>query len=185
MLKLVREVFEDKSRILQLDSRKKIYNIIKKSPGIHFRELKRRSKQAVGALQYHIDILDKHHLIKIKKEGKFARFFPVESNLSEEEKTTLSFLRHETTRKIILLLLTKKNVTNKRISAFLELSPSTISFHLQKLEEDNMIQKTRKGKMPYFSLVDQQKAKELLISYKKSFLDELVDSYVELWQEAV
>jgi len=179
----MREIFEDKFKALELDTRDKIYAIIRNAPGIHFRELQRRSNQAVGALQYHIDVLLKKNLIRAEKQGKFVRFFPVEQEPTQEEKTTLSLLRQDNVRKIILLLLSKKYVSLEKISAFLELNPSTVSFHLQKLQQANLLIKKRKGRKIYFSLVNPEKAKELIIDYKHSFFDSLVDSFVELWEK--
>ena len=46
---------------LKLDIRKKIYNTVKKNPGLHFREIQRRVEIATGALQYHLDYLQKKH----------------------------------------------------------------------------------------------------------------------------
>lgn len=179
----MREIFEDKFKTLDLDTRQKIYSIIRDTPGIHFRELQRRSNQAVGALQYHVDVLLKKNLIRAERLGKFVRFFPVEQEPPAEEKITLSLLRQENVRKIILLLLSKKNVSIQKISAFLDLNPSTVFFHLQKLENANLLVRKRKGKKVYFSLINPEKAKELIIDYRHSFLDELVDSFVELWTQ--
>ncbi len=176
-------MFDDREKVLKLEVRKKIMKEIAKSPGIHFRELQRRTKLAVGSLQYHLDVLQKVHLIKTVKKGKFVRFFPVIGEQTEEEKETLSFLRDDSVRKIVLLLLSKEQVNNKQISDFLALSPSTVSFHLQKLEEGGLIVKHRQGRQTFFSLIEPEKARELLIGYKKSFLDDMVDSFVEVWQE--
>lgn len=43
---------------------RRIYNTISGSPGIHFRELKRRVGIAYAALQYYLEFLEKHNLIE-------------------------------------------------------------------------------------------------------------------------
>jgi len=172
---------DERAQYLELDSRKKIYKQIEKAPGIHFRELQRRTDLAIGSLQYHLEVLQKQHLVKARKKGKFTRFFPVYGEHSEEEKTTLSLLREESVRKIILYL-TQRKATNKQLAKKLGLAPSTVSFHMQKLIEAGLVKKKRSGKKTYFSLVNKQQAKDLIIGYKKSFVDDLVDSFVEMWE---
>ncbi len=172
---------DERAQFLELSSRKKIYKEIEKAPGIHFRELQRRTKLAIGSLQYHLEVLQKRHLIKAMKKGKFTRFFPVYGEHSEDEKTTLSLLREESVRRIVLYLI-QRRATNKQLAKKLGLAPSTVSFHMQKLIEAGLVKKKRTGKKTYFFLENKQQAKALIIGYKKSFLDELVDSFVEMWE---
>ena len=105
------------ARALQLDVRRKIYEIVEQSPGLHFREIQRRSGLAVGSLQYHLDYLQKHHILRTQNEGKFVRYYAVRGPQVEEAndqtqagQKTMAFLRHESTRKIILFLLKEKNL---------------------------------------------------------------------------
>ena len=42
-----------------LTPRDKIYSIIVQNPGLHFREIQRRTNIATGALQYHLEYLKK------------------------------------------------------------------------------------------------------------------------------
>ena len=172
----------DRDKALELPTRKKLYSEVNKAPGIHFRELKRRTGLAIGALQYHLDVLQKASLVRAQKRGKFVRYFPVIGEHSESEKLTLGLLREESVRKIVLLLIEKKRATNRQLSRFLELAPSTVSFHMQKLLKSGLVEKRRTPKRTYFCLVNPGEAKRLLTSYRKSFLDDLVDSFVEMWE---
>jgi len=174
---------DDREKALQLTARRTVYDAIKSNPGLHFRELQRRTGMAVGSLQYHLDVLQRVHLVKATRKGKFLRFFPVIGEQTDEEKKTLSLLRNESVRKIVLLLLSKPHANNRQIAAFLELSPSTVSFHLQKLEESALVEKKKKGRKIFYSLAQPETAKQLLIGYRKSFVDDLVDSFVEVWEQ--
>lgn len=57
-----------------LTPRDKVYSEIVKSPGLHFREIQRRTNLATGALQYHIDYLKKKILFLTKKKENFPDF---------------------------------------------------------------------------------------------------------------
>ncbi len=94
-------------KALQLDVRKRIYTEIERAPGLHFREIQRRTSLAVGSLQYHLDYLQKHHIVRTQSEGKFVRYYSVRGEQVGEGpqmvsgQNTMAFLRHESTRKII------------------------------------------------------------------------------------
>lgn len=138
---------------------------------------------AVGSLQYHLDVLTKNRLVRFQKQGKFIRYFPVVWEHKEEDKQALSHMRQEAHRRIVLYLLDRKKATITDLSEFLGLSSSTVSFHLQKMLKDELIQKTRDGRVIYFKLKDPKQAKHLIVGYKTSFLDKLVDNFVEIWQQ--
>ncbi|MBN1941635.1 MAG: winged helix-turn-helix transcriptional regulator [Candidatus Diapherotrites archaeon] len=172
-----------KDDALLLDSRQRIYNLIDQNPGLHFREIQRRTNLAVGSLQYHLDYLVKKHLIKIEKRGKFTRYYAVMGLQLGEAQTTMSLLRQESLRKIVIFLLTKKRVNNTRISKALALSPSTVSWHLDKLVDSGVVEKKRRGRKIFYKLTNPDEAANLLRIYRKSFVDELVDSFVGIWEE--
>ena len=172
---------DDFEEALALYVGSKIYEEIKASPGLHFRELQRRVGLATGSLQYHLDYLGKKHLVKMVKEKKFTRFYLIREVFEQERE--MSILRQESMRKIVLLLLQKRKANNRGISKAIGLSPSTTSWHLQKMLEHGILGKKRRGRQSYYYLVEPEKAASLLVSYRKSFLDQLVDNFAETWEE--
>ncbi len=95
----------------------------------------------------------------------------------------MGLLRQPSLRKIILFLLTKKRANNEKIAVAVGLSPSTISWHMVKLVQGNLVEKRRVGRKTFFYIKDADNISALLSSYKKSFLDEMVDSFVDIWDE--
>jgi predicted transcriptional regulator len=164
-----------------LSTRDRIYSTISKNPGLHFREIQRRTEIATGALQYHIDYLQKKHLVRSEKDGKFSRFYAVRGEDVDTE--LMSLLRQESVRRIVLFLMKRRRATLPQISKEVNLSASTTSFHMQKLVQSEMIVQKNYGKKTYFSLKDKDRILELLLTYNKSFLDELVDNFVDIWEE--
>jgi predicted transcriptional regulator len=169
-------------KALNLESRRKIYEVIEANPGLHFRELQRKTGIAIGSLQYHLDCLEKNHLIKTFRQGKFLRYYSVKESVVEE-KTAMSFLRKKSARKIILFLLEKKRANNLEISRQVNLSPSTTSWHLEQLVREGVIGKEKRGRESFFYVIKPREVASLLVEHKKSFVDELVDSFVEVWSE--
>ncbi len=167
---------------LELDTRKRIYEQIKESPGIHFRELERRLKLVVGSLQYHLQYLEKKNMIVASNDGDYVRYFAIDKNLNKKEKKILSLLRRSGCRHILIQLLNNPDLNNKDLSLAVGLSPSTISWNLNKLVEAGVIERKKTGRISNFTIIDPTKVAELLICYKESFLDTLVDGFIEMWE---
>ena len=171
----------DLEESMALSPRDRIYSTIVKNPGLHFREIQRRVDIATGALQYHLDYLKKKHLVYEEKEGKFSRFYVHQEHKINEK--LMNLLRQDQVRQIVLFLLTKRKATIKTIVKEMDISTSTTKFHLQKLLDGGIvIEKTQTGKT-FYSIKEREPIMELLIVYKKSFMDSLVDSFVEIWEE--
>ena len=175
------EFLDDKDKkILDLDSRKRIYDIVKKFAGCHFREIERKSKLSAGSVNYHLGYLNKHGLIKGEKENNYIRYFPKE--FKSENKRLLSFLRQKSTRRILIFILTNNNCNHEQIVKFVKLSPSTVSWHLKKLEEEGIIRSIKYGRKTYYDLlIKKNEIINLLITYKESFFDSLVNNAIEMW----
>src|SRR3989339_690234 len=143
---------------LELESRKKVYNVIEKAPGLHFREIQRRANIAVGALQYHLDVLEKFHLVKKDKKGKFVRYYSIRKPVSAEDEQVMGLLRQEAVRRIILFILSRKRApSNNALVIAIGLSPSTCTFHLKKLEDGNLIERRKSAKKTLIYLKDPQR----------------------------
>jgi predicted transcriptional regulator len=161
--------------------RDRIFSTIVKNPGLHFREIQRRTGDATGALQYHIDYLKKKNFIREEKEGKFSRYY------STEEKNTntklMNLLRQDQVRIIVLLLIDRRRATINVISETCKMTPSTASFHIKKLIKEGIVKEEKVKDNVFYSIPEKEPLMELLIIHKKSFLDKLVDNFVSIWEE--
>jgi predicted transcriptional regulator len=176
MVKLARDA------VLELETRRRLYEVIAASPGLHFRELERRLDLAYGTLQYHLEFLIKHGLIVQETVGDYARFFP-SGFKSIRERELLSLLRQKTVRHVLLSLLENPSLRNRDLVARLKLSASTISWHLGKLVSSGaVVQESRDGETVY-RVSEPEAVIRLLVTYKTSFVDKIVDRFIELWEK--
>lgn len=173
---------EDLEEALVLDTRRKIYKTIEASPGLHFREIQRRTGMAIGSLQYHIEQLENKNLIRAEKETKFIRYYAVRQNITVDKKL-ISLLRQDSVRKIIIFLLENKAVNNQKLSKAIGLSPSTTSWHMEKLLYAGVVEKRKRGRKTFFKISNPDELAVILVGYRKSFLDVLVDNFAEVWGE--
>lgn len=172
---------EKEKKTLEVELRRKIYRIVNRYAGAHFREIERKSKLATGSVRYHLDYLTRQGLIKVEREGNHVRYFP--KNFRPENKKIMSFLRQKSIRDILLFVLTHDNCNHDQIVKFVKLSPSTVSWHLKKLEQEHIIKSIKEGRKTFYNLLaDKNEIINLLITYKESFFDTIVDNVVEMWE---
>lgn len=179
MTAILNEVLQKKD--LELEIRKNLYSIIVKSPGLHFREIQRRTKMATGQLTYHLNFLQKKSLIKTLSDREYLRYY-ADMQISDKEKRVLELVRQKSVRHILLYLLEYKNCNHKQLVKSLDLSPSTISWHIKKLVDSKIVNKEVVGRNSFYSINDSELVKKTLVKYKESFLDKLVDKFIEMWE---
>ena len=119
---------EKDKKVLELDARRKVYEIVKKFAGCHFREIERKSKLSTGSVGYHLGYLNKNGLIKEERERNNIRYFPKE--FKPENKKLLGLLRQRSIRRILIFMITNKTHNHKQIVKFVKLSPSTVSWQM-------------------------------------------------------
>jgi predicted transcriptional regulator len=167
--------------VFEVETRRQIYKIVEKYAGSHFREIERKSGLATGSVQYHLSYLVKKGLLKSKQDGKNLRYFP--KSVGEQNKKVLSLLRQKSIRNILLMILKNKKCNHKELVVATQLSPSTVSWHIKKLEQEQVIKTVRNGREAEYSLeLDGDEVVSLLVVYKDSFLDKLVDNVVDMWE---
>jgi len=167
-------------KLLEVGIRQKLFTLISECPGIHFRDAQRRTESSTGNLTYHLDCLVKAGLLTSVRDGKYLRYYAF-TEKSTEEKRILEMARRKTDRHILLLLIQNETNTNEELSKILNLSPSTISWHIKKLIETNILSVKAEGRKVFYSVNNQELVSGILIKYKESYLDKLVDRFVEMW----
>lgn len=165
---------------LDLKIRRKIYNHIKDHPGLHERELSRQLNIPISTLDYHLHHLKKRELITTNSEGYNISYYIV-GHISKFDKKIISILRQQLPRQIIIFLLINKYSTNKDICNHLTLPSNAVSFHLNKLVKLDLIDRNKIGREMIYSIINQENISDLIIIYRKSFLDDAVDRFVDTW----
>jgi predicted transcriptional regulator len=167
---------------LKLDSRRKIFEQIEKVPGIHFRELARRLNINTGVIEYHLRYLENHDMIISRREGRYKRYF-VEGKLGSKDKQLLALLRQEMPRKILMHLLLHPKTSHKKLRKEFKISASTLSFHLSKLTDEDLILQIKIGRKFHYIVNDSEFVARALIRFKGSFIDEVVDDFAKTWMD--
>ncbi len=173
---------KDPTEAFDIDNRKRIFDHVSSHPGQHLREIQRKLDMPLGTLEYHLKYLLELDLLVEKEDGHYRRYYP-QGAMGSQDKKILSMLNQAIPRKILLHLLLHPRSNFKDISSNFDEAPSTISFHVDKLVKGELIKKEKSGREMIYSVIDEQSIAKVLITYKQSFLDSLVESFVETWTD--
>ncbi len=170
-----------REKSLELEKRKELYTLICASPGLHFREIQRRTESGTGQLDYHLEYLKKAGLVFSEKTGGYLRFY-ARTEITPDEKRILELLYHKSIRRILLQILENESCNHDALVKKLDISPSTISWHLNKIIDAGAVNKVVDGRKSVYSLADPELVVKVLIQYRESFMDSIVDRFIEMWE---
>ncbi len=156
-------------------ARESILNVIRESPGIHFRAIQRETGLATGHVEYHLYQLEKDEQITVRKDGRFKRYFVYATN--DPVKKNLGFhIRSRINREIIFYLFRKKQST---LEELIEKCGNKSTAALEELQNDNIV--IRENGL--YKLRNPESLREAIKKSKKSFLEELAESLIDILDE--
>jgi predicted transcriptional regulator len=165
---------------IEVDTKTMLLRHIEENPGIRYRELLRMTGLANGVLTYHLAALEKTDVVKVDRQSRMTRYFPV--SVSDGESAILKFVRHDPVRQIVLYMLDHDLCTFNEIVGHTKKASSTVSSHLKRLKEAGIIS-VRYGEYQLYRLAEKDRVAEVLSKYRASFADRVVDNYAELVEE--
>ncbi len=169
---------EKQEEALLLDTRRKIYEAVRKNPGIHLRELQRLTGLAMGQLEYHLDLLERVGLVRSRKQGRYRRYFPADS---EDDPNLVGIVRSRVGRAILEYLLGVPRANHEEIAEAVGVSPSTLTWHMKRLADAGIVERRKAGRHTYYALKDRDRTFRLLLSYTPGPVDKIVDRFVDFY----
>ena len=165
--------------------RERIIQFVNETPGIRYRELLRITGVSNGVLSYHLNLLDNSGKVRVHRvNNRVTRYFS--HDVSIVESNVIGLLRQNTTRKIIIYILESGSCGFNDIVKYTKKVPSTVSWHLSRLKDANIINVRRQNELNYYEIkIDKFTLQKLVNKYKRSsFLTEqIVDDYVDMIDE--
>lgn len=166
--------------VLGQGSRRRIADAVAAKPGVHMRELQRGLGMSAGTLEYHLHVLVREGVLAQRRQGRYTRYY-VAAQVGRREKDVLALLRQEVPRRICAQLLMKPDQSHGELLAHFALAPSTLSFHLKKLVQGELVDARREGRETRFRVREPGLVGKVLVDYQASFVDELVDRFADVW----
>ncbi|MGA1792836.1 MAG: winged helix-turn-helix transcriptional regulator [Thermoplasmatota archaeon] len=135
-----------------------LLDLITINPGINLSSIRRELQLSQGAVSYHIMKLEKSGKIYSDKGSKERRYYPSsmgymaamrQSHMDEIE----SILANDTSRSIVGMLREGPRSQNEIVTE-LNVSPSTVHWHMERMKKAGLISKEQKGRSVYYELND-------------------------------
>jgi predicted transcriptional regulator len=170
-----------KDEILENEKRRKIYALVEASPGIHLRELQRALSMPLTTLDYHLSYMIRKKIIFGETEDHHKRYYT--KPFDPDDKKVLVALRQKRMREIVLIVLENGKAKSQLLAERLKLSHSTLSSYLKYLVNRNILAREKIGYENLYTVREEDRVAKVLIAYKPSFLDKLVDRVLDAWME--
>lgn len=159
--------------------RRGLVRLVAAFPGLHLRELARRMELTESLAAYHLDALVGDGALTARTEGGYRRFYPAGGAApAERDRELMGLLRQAVPLQIVLFLLERPGATHGDVTAETGLAKSTVSYHLQKLVEANVI--APDPEQAGFRVVEPLRVSRLLIRWEPP--DDVTDRFGELWR---
>ncbi|HKZ64272.1 MAG TPA: helix-turn-helix domain-containing protein [Thermoplasmata archaeon] len=168
---------------LGLESRRRMYELVAGTPGLHLRDIARRLGVDVRTADYHVRQLAKHGLVSAIEEAGFVRLYPRTANgrraeiVDARDKPLLSILRRPVPLSVALVLLTRERVTHGELASEAGVAPPTLSYHLSRMERLGMVSRDASK----IALREPERIARLLYAYRPT--PDLIDRFLDLWED--
>jgi len=125
------------------ETRRRIVDAVRETPGIHFNAIVRSLDLATGQVQYHVKKLLAEESIQATELYGRTHYFP--EGFDDAEQRTVALLRRETTREIVAYLFDHEGARPGDIADAVGVARSTVEWHLDRLIEQDLLYKRREG----------------------------------------
>ncbi|HUR69206.1 MAG TPA: ArsR family transcriptional regulator [Candidatus Thermoplasmatota archaeon] len=165
------------------EMRQRVYDTVRRYPGIHLRGIERELSTSAALAQYHLRSLAEEGLVEHHEQGGYARYYPTARGKSARVTTRdvplVGLLREEVPLHIVLLLLDRGALTHTELVRELGIAKSTVSYHLAKLAEAGIVE--REPGAPALRLADAERIDRLIRAYRPT--PSLIDAFADLWED--
>ncbi|HUI38955.1 MAG TPA: ArsR family transcriptional regulator [Thermoplasmata archaeon] len=167
--------------LLALDTRRRIYAVVARTPGVGGREVQRLAGTGWGETVYHLGRLTEAGLLHREQAGHSDHYYAASVPLGERR--FLGLIRSRSARRLLLSLLEGGEQTVPELVERTGLSAGRLSVHLRRLFEIGLLRTGRRGRRRTFEITERDRVLRLLLTYRAGFADEWVERLLETWAE--
>lgn len=131
----------DDSDPLEHEGRERLHELIRAEPGVHLSAVAESADLPLSTARYHLRVLEHEGLVRgVKLRGK-RRFFPPDV----EAEALVAALTDTATASVLRSLVREGPGSVNELADRLDRDPSTVSHHLDRLADDGLVERERKG----------------------------------------
>lgn len=126
-------------------ARNLVYTAIRENPGINPSGIERLTKLTNKNVTYHLNKLLEYHMIVVEKSSNGKGYFQNSGVYTSHDRMLLLHSKNPTERMIIGILLANPGISRKEIGTIAGISGPSVSWHISRLENDHIVEKTKQG----------------------------------------
>jgi predicted transcriptional regulator len=172
---------EEPADLLALDTRRRLYEVVRVAPGLGAREVQRGAGTGWGETTYHLDRMVEAGLLHRESDGHQDHYFVAEVPLAERR--LLGLTRSPSVRRVLVTILEHPGSTVPELTEFTHMSPGRLSVHLRRLLEIGVVRSGRRGRFRTFEIPEREHLIRWLVTYREGFADRWVEGLLETWTE--
>ncbi|MFC7229234.1 helix-turn-helix domain-containing protein [Salinirubellus salinus] len=132
----------DDSDPLEHEARADVFDVVQETPGTYLSEVAERADLPLSTVRHHVRVLEREELLMGAKVRGKRRFYPAYSSDIE----LAAALNDDATAVVLDALSRLGGASVSELADELERHPSTVTHHLQRLEEDGLVVREREGR---------------------------------------
>ncbi len=162
--------------------RRIIFDLLQDQPGLYLSKIAEKLNMSAQLAEYHLLSMEKNNrIIGVKEKGGYFRtYYLKDSGVGIDERRIVALLRQEHLLRIVLIILKHPNIQNKELARYLDITPGTLSHHLNRLDEYHIIEVISYGREKGYSI---KKKKEITRIMRKYILDKITDRFTDTWTQ--
>jgi predicted transcriptional regulator len=159
-----------------------ISSLLSKNPGLYLSEIATMLHQSPQLTDYHLQTMEKNgFLIGVKEEGEYyRRYYLKNDSIGIRDKRIVALLQQEHLFKIILVIVKQPGIRHKDLSEFLGIDPSTLTHHMNRLKDDDLIETTAEGKEKMYRIKNK---KEIMSIVRRRVSAMITESFTDIWKD--
>lgn len=134
-------------RVLDSPRRAALLGLIEAEPGIHLRELARRTGQAEGALRHHLALLQQAGKLRAVRGPRYLCYFPLGGAAVDRQRAAAApLLKSDVARRLLERCAAEPGQSGQRLARELGVTPGAVTYHVQRLSAAGLLQQRRLGR---------------------------------------
>lgn len=133
----------DSSDPLENETRARIFELVEESPGMYYAQLAEETDVTVETIRYHCRILADEGLVERRKLRGRQRLYPV--SMDGDDPELAAAMADSAAADVLSAIERREPTTLSAVAEAIDCAPSTVSYHLDRLEEDGLVSRERDG----------------------------------------
>lgn len=131
--------------VLDNSNRQAIFYYVLNNPGCTPAEITTQQSMNNSTVKYHLLMLEAEGKVSKRRMGKFSRFYN-NAGVNDMEKVVASYLRNDTSKGILQVIMDNPGITNNVLSERFALDKSTVHWHIERFLKDGLVGFEQDGK---------------------------------------